>query len=237
MISSPERGAFPALQAGGGLVYLDSAATSLKPACVAEAVAMAYREGTGGVHRGVFGIAARATAQFEATRAKIASFVGASLDEIVIGRGTTEALNVVARGICEARLGPGDEVLASELCHHASLVAFQLAAARASAKVVVAPVDSRGELTNDALAAHFSKRTRVVALPHVSNVTGAVLDVSAVAQMAQKNGERFLSSTARKPFRISRSTCRPSGATRTRSVPTRLMGQTEWGSCGGVAIC
>ena len=192
MITSPERGAFPALQAGDGLVYLDSAATSLKPACVAEAVATAYREGTGGVHRGVFGLAARATAQFEATRAKIASFIGSSPDQIVIGRGTTEALNVVARGLCETRLGPGDEVLASELCHHASLVAFQLAAERASAKVVVAPVDARGELTNDALAAHFSKRTRVVALPHVSNVTGAVLDVSAVAQMAQSWGALFI---------------------------------------------
>lgn len=189
-IASPERGSFPAL--ADGLVYLDSAATTLKPECVAEAVAQAYRQGTGGVHRGVFGLAASATIRFEETRAKLASFVGAKANEIVLGRGTTEALNVVARGLGEVRLGPDDEVLVSELCHHASLVAWQLAARRASAHVVVAPVDSRGELHNDALALRLSKRTRVIALPHVSNVTGAVLDVAAVAEMARSRGALFV---------------------------------------------
>ncbi len=189
-IASPERGSFPALE--GGLVYLDSAATTLKPVCVAEAVALAYRQGTGGVHRGVFGIAASATIRFEETRAKIASFVGAKANEIVLGRGTTEALNVVARGLGEVRLRPDDEVLVSELCHHASLVAWQLAARRASANVVVAPIDSEGALHNDALATRLSERTRVIALPHVSNVTGAVLDVAAVAEMARSRGALFV---------------------------------------------
>ena len=187
---SPERASFPAL--ADGLVYLDSAATTLKPVCVADAVASAYRYGTGGVHRGVFELAAKATIRFEEARAKLAAFVGAHPNEIVLGRGTTEALNVVARGLGELRLGPDDEILVSELCHHASLVAWQLAARRASAKVVVAPVDSEGTLHNDALATRFSERTRVVALPHVSNVTGAVLDVAAVAEMARSRGVLFL---------------------------------------------
>ena len=187
---SPERPFFPALE--GGLVYLDSAATTLVPSPVIEAVCEVYRSGAGGVHRGVHRLAAASTASFEAARARFAEAVSVEPERVVFGRGTTEALNVIADGITRTRLRPGDEVLVSELCHHASLVAWQLRASRVGARVVLAPIDAHGVLTGDAIVERIGDRTRVVSLPHVSNVTGQVLDTAPIAAAARAHGALFV---------------------------------------------
>lgn len=187
---SPERPFFPALE--GGLVYLDSAATTLVPSPVIDAVCEVYRSGAGGVHRGVHRLAASSTASFEAARVGFAEAVSVEPGRVVFGRGTTEALNVLADGIARTKLGPGDEVLVSELCHHANLVGWQLRASRVGARVVVAPVDAHGVLTADAIVERIGARTRVVSLPHVSNVTGQVLDTEPVAAAARAHGALFV---------------------------------------------
>lgn len=189
-MQSPERPFFPALE--GGLVYLDSAATTLVPTPVIEAVGEVYRSGAGGVHRGVHRLAAASTASFEASRATFAKAVSVEPERVVFGRGTTEALNVIADGIARTRLGPGDDVLVSELCHHANLVGWQLRTSRVGARLVIAPVDAQGVLTVDAIVERIGERTRVVALPHVSNVTGQVLDTAPIAAAARARGALFV---------------------------------------------
>ncbi len=189
MITSPERSQFPAL--ANGLVYLDSAATALKPTCVVDAVTAVYTEGEGAAHRGTFALAARATAKIEAARGKVAALLGARDERIVFCRGVTEGLNMLARGLAES-LSPGDEIVVSELCHHASFVGFSLAAARVGATLRVAKVTPDGDLTVDAIAACISPRTKVVSLPHVSNVTGAVLDAGLVAELARRVNAIFV---------------------------------------------
>lgn len=184
---SPERDYFPAL-VDPKRVYLDSAATTLVPSPVIDAVLSVYREGLGGVHRGVHALAARATERFELARQSIARHVGASeFHDVVLGRGTTEALNVLARGLSES-LREGDEVLTSELDHHANIVSWQLATARVGAVVRVVPVDAHGVLSVEAVHEHLGPRTRVLALPHVSNVTGAILDVKSITGAARARG-------------------------------------------------
>lgn len=173
-------------------MYLDAAATTLVPGAVVDVVSDVYRRGLTGVHRGVHARAAEATRAYEDARAAIGAAVGAAPAQVVLGRGTTEALNVVARGLAESRLGPGDEVLVSALDHHANIVSWQLAAARASARLVVVPVDAHGVLAASSVIARIGARTRVVALPHVSNVTGAVLEVQPIARAAGAHGALFV---------------------------------------------
>jgi len=189
VITSPERTSFPALS--GGLVYLDSAATSLAPRAVAEAVGAVYLGGAGAAHRSTSSLAAAATSTVEGARAKIARLLDTHADCIVFTRGTTEGLTMLARGLCEP-LAPGDEVVVSEACHHASYVGFRLAAARAGVTVRVAAADTNGEITAEAVRAALSSRTRVVSLPHVSNVTGALLDAPAIAELARARGATFV---------------------------------------------
>ncbi|MDD5453468.1 MAG: aminotransferase class V-fold PLP-dependent enzyme, partial [Candidatus Bipolaricaulis sp.] len=107
---------------GKPLVYLDSAATSMKPSAVIEAEADFYRESYANVRRGVYELAAAATDLYEGARAKVASFIGARPDEVVFTRGTTEALNLAAWGLGETHVDPGDEVLVTEMEHHANLL-------------------------------------------------------------------------------------------------------------------
>jgi cysteine desulfurase / selenocysteine lyase len=181
-----ERSFFPAL--AGNLNYLDAAASTLVPSSVIEAVSSAYRDGLAGVHRGVHARASDATLKFEGARATIAQACGAQVDEIVLGRGVTEALNMLAHGLAATRLRAGDEVLVSELDHHANIVSWQLCAAKYGARVVLVPVDSHGVLHVNAVCMRIHSRTKVVALPHVANTTGAVLDTRQIAQMAHRHG-------------------------------------------------
>lgn len=191
MIGERIRDDFPILRRtvqGKPLVYLDSAATSMKPRPVIEAEAHFYRESYANVRRGVYALAAEANERYEETRAKVASFIGAQPGEVVFTRGTTEALNLAAWGLGETVVEPGDEILVTEMEHHANLLPWQETARRRGARLAAAAVTPGGTLDLADLRAKLSRRTRVVALVHVSNVLGTVNPVAEVAAEAHQVG-------------------------------------------------
>jgi len=187
---------FPAIP--GGWAYLDSAATAQKPRPVIDAIARAYGETYATVHRGVYQRSAEMTLAFEASRRRTAEFVGAAAaEEIVFVRGATEGINLVARSAFENRdspyfLRPGDRIMLSMLEHHSNIVPWQLIAERSGARIDVAPLTGDGRIDLDAMAAMLTDRHRLVALAHVSNVLGSVLDARRAADLAHAAGALLL---------------------------------------------
>jgi len=183
---------FPILRVrvnGKPLVYLDSANTSQKPRQVIEALVRYYEEYNANIHRGVYSIAERATAEYEAARAKAARFVGAhDAAEIVFTRNITEALNLIAHSWGRRHVGPGDEILTTEMEHHSNLVPWQLLAQERGARLRHIPFDDRGCLILDDLERLITDRTKIVALVHVSNAFGTVNPVAEIARAAHAVG-------------------------------------------------
>ncbi len=174
---------------GKPLAYLDSAATAQKPRAVVEAVSGFYLRDNANAHRGVHALSERATAAYEGARAKVAGFIGAaSPRDVVFVRGTTEALNLVAWTFGRARVGPGDEVLVTEMEHHSNIVPWQMLCQEKGATLRVAPVDDRGELDLEELERRLGTRTRLLAMAHVSNALGTVNPVRRIVQMAHVRG-------------------------------------------------
>lgn len=190
------RAEFPILSEtvrGRPLVYLDNAATTQKPERVIAAVADCYRHGYANVARGVHVLAERATLAYEEARAKVARFLGAEAsDEIVFVRGTTEAINLAAGSWGRANVKAGDEILITELEHHANILPWQRLCEEVGARLVVAPIDERGEVPLEGLAARLSPRTRLAAVAHVSNVLGTVLPVREIADIVHGAGALLL---------------------------------------------
>lgn len=187
------RARFPALAPRAGerpVVYLDSAATAQKPDLVLEALQRAYSVDYGAVARGVYRWSAASTAAYEAARATVARFLGAgSADEIVFVRGTTEAINLVAASWGRTNLRPGDEILLTGLEHHSNIVPWQLVAEASGARLVVAPVDDRGEVdVGEVERLLGSGRVRLAAVAHVSNALGTVVAVARIAALARAVG-------------------------------------------------
>jgi len=180
-------------ETGKPLVYLDSAASAQKPRAVIDAVTDLYEGSYANVHRGLYALAARADAAFEGARDAVRRFLGAGRrDEVVFTRGTTDAINLVARSYLRPLLSAGDEVLVTELEHHSNIVPWQLVCAEAGARVRAAPIDDRGEIDLEALAGMLSERTRLVAVAHVSNVLGTVVPVAEIARLAHERGAAVL---------------------------------------------
>jgi cysteine desulfurase / selenocysteine lyase len=183
---------FPALAQevhGKSLVYLDTAATALKPQVVVDAVVQSLARDSANVHRGVHLLSQRATLAFEAAREKVRAFLNADeAAEIVFVRGTTEAINLVAQTLGRTGLGPGDEVLITGLEHHSNIVPWQMACAATGARLVVASVTDDGDVPLAAIAEKLSERTRIVAVAHVSNTLGTVLPVKDIARLAHERG-------------------------------------------------
>ena len=177
---------------GHPLVYLDSAATSQKPASVLAAMDAYYRETNANVHRGVYELAAEATARFEAGRTAVARLVGAPREGTVLTKNASEAINLVAWAWGVRSLEPGDEVLVTEMEHHSNIVPWQLVAEITGATVRFAPVTAGGELDLDGLRAMLGPRTRMVAVVHVSNVLGTINPVAEIAAMAREVGALVL---------------------------------------------
>ena len=177
---------------GRPLVYLDNASTTQKPACVLDAMSLFYRETNANVHRGIHALSEAATDQYEGARSRLARWIGASADEIVFTRNTTEAINLVAQSFLAPRLALDDEILVTELEHHSNIVPWQIAAARAGARVAFAPIERRtdGEisLTAATLGERLSKRTRLVAITHTSNALGVRLPVTEIARLCRERG-------------------------------------------------
>ncbi|HWL46991.1 MAG TPA: cysteine desulfurase [Sphingomonadaceae bacterium] len=181
---------FPAIPAGWA--YLDSAATAQKPKVVVDAIDRAYRETYATVHRGVYQRSADMTLAYEAARARVASFIGAtSADEVVFVRGATEGINLVAQTWGQS-LKAGDHVLLSMLEHHSNIVPWQLLRERTGITIDVAPLTAEGAIDLDAVEAMLTPAHKLVALAQVSNVLGSVLDVRRAADLAHRVGAKLL---------------------------------------------
>jgi cysteine desulfurase / selenocysteine lyase len=186
------RADFPALHQevnGRPLVYLDSAATTLKPRAVIEAVEGIYGRDCANIHRGVHLLSMRATDAFEAARTRLARFIGAPRrKEVIFVRGATEGINLVAQSYGRPRLKAGDEILITHLEHHSNIVPWQLLCEQTGAKLVVVPIDDRGAVMQDEYARLLTERTRIVAVAHVSNALGTVNPIARMAEMAHAHG-------------------------------------------------
>jgi cysteine desulfurase / selenocysteine lyase len=186
------RAQFPILERhinGRELVYLDSAASTQRPRRVLDAIEHYETHQHANVHRGVHTLSQIATDAFESARDRVRRFLNArSTREIIFVRGTTEAINLVAQSWGHSHLRPGDEVLITALEHHANIVPWQLACAAVGARLVVAPINERGELLFDEYVARLSSRTRIVAVAHVSNALGTVLPVERIVAAAKERG-------------------------------------------------
>jgi cysteine desulfurase / selenocysteine lyase len=187
---------FPALDQqvhGKPLVYLDSAATALKPRPVIDAINCFYSHDTANVHRAVHSLSERATATYEAARERAAELLNApSSREVVFVRGTTEAINLVAQAWARPRLAAGDEVLITGLEHHSNIVPWQLVCEQTGARLVVADIEDDGSVSPAAVQRCLSERTRLVALAHVSNALGTIVPVAQIVGLAKDAGARVL---------------------------------------------
>ena len=178
---------------GKPLVFLDSAASSQRPASVIAAVDAYEKLHHANVHRGVHQLSQEATAMFEHARERVRGFVNAaSTREVIFTRGTTESINLVAQSYARPRLKPGDEILLTALEHHANIVPWQLVAEQTGAVVRAVPMDRRGVVSLEDVAANISERTRIVACAHVSNALGTVLPVREIARLAHARGAVLL---------------------------------------------
>ena len=191
------RSQFPALRQevhpGKALVYLDSAATALKPQVVIDAVVQTYAVDCANVHRAVHSLSQRATASYEGARESAVRFLGAaSREEIVFTGGTTDGLNLVAQGFANpdwARcLKEGDEVLVTELEHHSDIVPWQLLCKRTGAVLKVVPITDEGEVRLEDFRAQLSAKTKLCAFAHVSNSLGTILPVAEMIAAAHEVG-------------------------------------------------
>ena len=183
---------FPILERqihGKSLIYFDSANTAQKPAAVIDAVDDFYRRHNANVARAVHTLSEEATTLYEAARDRIAGFLGAaSAREVVLTSGTTMSINLVALGYLQPRIRAGDEIVVSQMEHHANIVPWQLLCARSGAVLKVAPITDDGALDVDALIALLNKRTRLVGLTHVSNVLGSINPIARVAVETRRHG-------------------------------------------------
>ncbi len=178
---------------GRPLVYLDSAASAQKPACVIEAEAAVYRDEYANIHRGAYMFSERTTARYEAARETVRRFLNAAdKREVVFTRNATEAINLVAATWGRANLGEGDEILVTELEHHANIVPWQMLAQETGAVLRPVPVGDDGRFLMDAFEDALGPRTRLVAVAHMSNVLGTVLPVAEIAKRARDAGAAVL---------------------------------------------
>jgi cysteine desulfurase / selenocysteine lyase len=184
---------FPVFERNPGLVFLDSGASAQKPRQVIDGIAEFYRSDYANVHRGVYRLSQRSTDHFEAAREKVRAFLNAADErEIVFVRGATEAINLVAQSWGPAHLKPGDEIIISDVEHHSNIVPWQMLRDRVGAKLLVAATDDTGEFDLGAFEAMLSPRTRMVAVTHVSNVTGARLPIERIIELAHARGAKVL---------------------------------------------
>ena len=174
---------------GKPLVYLDSANTSQKPLAVIKATDDYYRHANANIHRATHLLSERATALYEGARKKAAAFLNAADPHtIVLTKGTTDGINLVAQSYGRSVLKPGDEILLSWLEHHSNIVPWQLVAEQTGATIKVVPINERGEIDQDEYARLLSPRTKIVAVGHVSNALGTINPVKAMIAQAHAAG-------------------------------------------------
>lgn len=169
------------------LVYLDNAATTQKPRVVIDTISRYYESGNANIHRGVHYLSQHATHEYEASRETVRRFINAAdASEIVFVRGATEGINLVAQTFGRATIRAGDEVLITAMEHHSNIVPWQILCEEKSAKLRVAPIDDTGELILDEFARLLGPRTKIVAIPHVSNALGTINPVREIVELAHR---------------------------------------------------
>lgn len=190
------RGEFPALTQkvyGKDLIYLDSAATTLKPISVVNRISHFYSFETSNVHRGAHYLGDVATGFFESARHKVAQFIGArQQEEIVFVRGTTEGINLVAHSWGLTNLQKDDEILVTEMEHHGNIVPWQIVAEKVGAKVLFAAIHDNGELNVEDFKSKLSSKTKMVAFTASSNVLGTNTDMPLLTKLAHDVGAKVL---------------------------------------------
>ncbi|MCB1116498.1 MAG: aminotransferase class V-fold PLP-dependent enzyme, partial [Chlamydiia bacterium] len=186
------RADFPMLKKvmnGKNLIYLDTASTAQKPKVVIDTMRRFYEEEYGTVHRAVYELAAHSTEMYSAVRSKVKNFINAAEEEeIVFTRGTTEAINLVAHSYGRAFLQEGDEIIISEMEHHANIVPWQLLAEEKKIKLKYIPMSLEGELRVDVFKELLSDRTKLVSVGHISNATGTVNPIKEIIDLAHDVG-------------------------------------------------
>nr|WP_260854266.1 family 2A encapsulin nanocompartment cargo protein cysteine desulfurase [Paraburkholderia sp. BCC1886] len=187
---------FPILQErvnGRQLVWFDNAATTHKPQAVIDRLAYFYAHENSNIHRAAHALAGRATDAYEAARSKVQRFIGASSpEEIIFVRGTTEAINLIAKTWGVKNVGEGDEIIVSHLEHHANIVPWQQLAAQTGAKLRVIPVDDSGQVLLDEYRRLLNDRTKIVSVTQVSNALGTVVPVKEIVELAHRAGAKAL---------------------------------------------
>ena len=190
------RNDFPILKQqvnGCPLVYLDNGATSQKPQSVIDAIVNYYSTTNSNVHRGVHTMSQQATDGYEGARAKVRQFINASDDrEIIFTRNTTEGINLVAHSYGRQNIGPGDDIIVSNMEHHSNIVPWQMLCEEKGANLRVVPIDDAGELLVDEYEKMLSSRTKLVSITHVSNALGTILPAAQIARMAHAHGAPIL---------------------------------------------
>ena len=186
------RADFPLLQQsvnGHPLVYLDNGATSQKPQAVIDALVRYYTTENANVHRGVHTLSQQATDDYEAARAKIRQLLNAAHDhEIIFTRGTTESINLVAQSYGRQYIGPGDEIIISNMEHHSNIVPWQMLCQEKNATLRIVPINDTGELLMDEYERMLSPRTKLVAITHVSNALGTIQPAAQIVALARAHG-------------------------------------------------
>lgn len=174
---------------GNRLAYLDSTATSQTPTQVIDAIDDYYKRYNSNVHRGVHTLGSLATDGYENARETVRRFINAKyFEEIIFTRGTTAAINIVAHSYGDANVNEGDEIVVTEMEHHANIVPWQQLAKRKKAELKFIPLTEDGELAIEDVKATINEKTKIVAIAHVSNVLGTINDIKAIAEIAHEHG-------------------------------------------------
>lgn len=183
---------FPIFQKNKDLVYLDSTATSLKPIEVIDSLVRYYKEYSANIYRGVYKISERATAEYEKTRTAVADFIHAKPEEIIFTRNTTESINLVAYSLGRTIVEKGDEIITTIAEHHSNFVPWQQLAFENGADFKVIDIDENDNLLFDPLEKIITKKTKIVAFTHISNVLGVVNPVKAIVAKIKSINPRII---------------------------------------------
>ena len=178
---------------GKKLVYLDNAATTQKPKAVIKSIEKYYSESNANIHRGVHALSQKATDLYENSRKNVSNFINAeSENQIIFVRGATEAINLVANSHVRPLLNQNDEIIISQMEHHANIVPWQLICEERNAKLRILPMNQRGELILDSLGKIISKKTKFMAINHVSNSLGTVNPIEEIVKIAHQHKIKIL---------------------------------------------
>jgi cysteine desulfurase / selenocysteine lyase len=183
---------FPVFKNQPDLIYLDSAATSLKPKKVIEKIIEYYQKYPANIHRGIYSISEKATLEYEKTREVIGDFIGGKSSEIVFTRNTTESLNILAEGLTQRFTKRGDEILISIMEHHSNFVPWQVVSKKKGLKLKILDIDKEGKLEISKLKKLITKKTKIVSLSYVSNVLGTINPIKKISEIIKKKNKEIL---------------------------------------------